>query len=91
MSRALPDDLNAIRAKPLLSIAGAARLLNWGVSKAYEAARRGELPGVVSVNGRLHVRTAVLVRWIDGDDLADTARATAEPQATPPLSPARRP
>jgi hypothetical protein len=71
MSRALPDDLDALRRKPLLSVAGAARLLDWGVSKAYEAARRGELPGVVTVNGRLHVRTAVLVRWIDGDDLTD--------------------
>jgi hypothetical protein len=67
MSRALPDDLDALRRKPLLSIAGAARLLDWGLSKTYEAARRGELPGQVTVNGRLHVRTAVLLRWLDGD------------------------
>ena len=85
MSRALPEDLDALLRKPLLSVAGAARLLDWGVSKAYEAARRGELPGVVTVNGRLHVRTAVLVRWIDGDDLTDI-----EPPAAPPLNTVRQ-
>jgi hypothetical protein len=68
--------------KPLLSVAEAARHLGWGLSKTYQAARRGDLPGVVVVNGRLHVRAAVLLRWLDGGDHESDARRAGEAPAS---------
>lgn len=49
----------------LLKIEEAATALNIGRSKAYELARRGELPGVVRVGSSLRVSRARLVEWID--------------------------
>lgn len=67
MKLSAANDAIQITRKPLLSISEAAALLGWGTSKAYLAARRGDLPGLVRVNGRLHVRTAMLLRWLDGE------------------------
>ena len=56
------------RPKPLLSLSATAELLGWSRSKAYEAARRNELPGLVTLNGRYHVKRLVLLAWLAGDD-----------------------
>ena len=65
--RLMSGDIAALCQKPFLSIAEAAQVLGWGTSEAHQVARRGELPGVVTVNGRLHGLTKVLLRWLDGD------------------------
>jgi hypothetical protein len=67
------------RRRPLLSIEAAADV--WGRSRSatYEAARRGELPGLVRINNRLYVRRAVLERWLDGaDEVAASGRDGVE-------------
>ena len=57
--------------KPLLSIAEAADLLGKSRSATYQLARRDELPGLVVLNGRYHVKRAVIVRWLEEDASAD--------------------
>lgn len=57
-----------MQGKPLLSVRSAARRLGVGETTAYEWARRGDLPGLVKLGGRLYVRAAVLERFIAGDD-----------------------
>ena len=34
---------------------------------AYRAARRHELPGACTLNGRTYLRTRVTLRWLDGE------------------------
>ena len=58
------------REKPLLSIAQAARLLGRSRSATYELARRGELPGLVVLNGRYHVKRRVLLAWLGEDPVS---------------------
>lgn len=58
------------RPKPLLSIRETAELLSWKPTRTYEAARRGELPGLVTINGRYHVKRLVLLAWLAGEDQA---------------------
>jgi len=54
----------------LLPVARAADVLGISRSTAYELARTGQLPGVANLGPRYVVRTAVLYRWIDGQDAA---------------------
>ncbi len=71
------------RPKPLLSVAEAGRELGVSPTTAYEWARRGELPGLVKLGGRLYVRAAVLERFIAGDDApAPPAHALAAVRAS---------
>ena len=53
-------------AKPLLTVAEAARMMGLSCSTGYELARAGELPGHVELLGRRYVRRAVLEAWLDG-------------------------
>ena len=55
--------------KPLLSVAEAGHELGIGTRTAYEWLRRGELPGAVQHGGRWYVRRAVLLAYINGDDV----------------------
>ena len=59
------------RPKPLLTIAEAAEC--WGRSRSatYESARRGELPGLATLNGRYYVRWAVFEAWLAGVPVAN--------------------
>ncbi len=61
--------------RPLITVAEAAELLGKSRSATYVIARRHELPGCVVLNGRLHVRRAVLERWLAGQGGAE-----AEPE-----------
>ena len=54
--------------KVLLSVREAARRLGISETTAYEWARRGDVPGLVRLGGRLYVRAAVLERFIAGED-----------------------
>jgi len=53
---------------PLLSVAEAADLLHISRSRAYELARRGELPGLARLGSQYVVKTAALHRWLRGDE-----------------------
>ncbi len=64
-----------MQGKALLSVREAARRLGIGETTAYEWARRGDLPGLVKLGGRLYVRATVLERFIAGED---ALTATAE-------------
>ena len=57
-----------MQGKALLSVREAARRLGIGETTGYEWARRGDLPGLVKLGGRLYVRSAVLERFIAGED-----------------------
>jgi excisionase family DNA binding protein len=72
-----PDQLPEPAASLTLTIPQAARLLGIAVSKAYEAARSGELPA-------LRVGTRVLVSRRRLQALIDGTPATSEP--SPPMS-----
>ena len=67
--------------RPLLSIRETSALLGWKTTKTYEAARRNELPGVVRINNRYHVRRLVLLAWLAGDDAAAGGRPAAREEA----------
>ena len=54
--------------RPLISVAQAGRALGIKTTTAYEWARRGDLPGLVRLGGRMYVRAAVLERFIAGED-----------------------
>jgi len=81
------------RPKPLLTIRECATLLGVCTTTAYAFARRGELPGLVRLNGRYYVRRAVFEGWLAGvgemratpadGDLADAwqRKAPGEPAA----------
>jgi len=66
------SDGSVARPRPLLSVAEAGRALGIRTTAAYEWARRGELPGLVKLGGRLYVRAAVLDRFIAGEDMPPT-------------------
>jgi excisionase family DNA binding protein len=53
--------------KPLISVAQAAAHLGRATATVYEWARRGELPGLVTINGRYYVRRSVLEGWLSGE------------------------
>jgi hypothetical protein len=57
------------RAKPLMSVSEAGRELGIGTTTAYEWARAGAMPGLARINGRLYVRRAVLMAYINGADV----------------------
>ena len=57
------------RPKPLMSVAGAAKLIGVAPTTAYEWARRDELPGLVKIGNRLYVKRAVLLAWLAGEDI----------------------
>jgi excisionase family DNA binding protein len=50
-------------------VARAADLLGVSRSTAYELARTNQLPGVTKLGPRFVVRTAVLSRWLDGQNI----------------------
>ena len=52
---------------PLLTVAQAATLLSVSRSRAYDLARRGELPGLARLGGQYVVKTAALYRWLRGE------------------------
>ena len=54
---------------PLVPVARAADLLGVSRSTAYELARTNQLPGVIKLGPRFVVRTAVLSRWLDGQNI----------------------
>lgn len=66
------------RPKPLLSVNAAADL--WGRSRSatYQSARRGELPGLVRLNGRYYVRRAMFEAWLAGVGEAPSSLASDE-------------
>jgi excisionase family DNA binding protein len=51
---------------PVVPVAQAAQILHISRATAYELARTGRLPGVAKLGSRFVVRTAVLARWLDG-------------------------
>jgi hypothetical protein len=57
------------RLKPLMSVSEAGRELGISPTTAYEWARRDELPGLVKHGGRLYVRRAVLLAYLQGADV----------------------
>lgn len=62
---------------PLISVTQAANILGRAPATAYEWARRGELPGLVTIHGRYYVRRAVLEAWLVGSStLADSNGGT---------------
>ncbi|MEU9641334.1 helix-turn-helix domain-containing protein [Streptomyces sp. NPDC048188] len=64
-----PATLAEVRTWPaLVPLTQAARALGTGTSTAYRLHHRGELPvPVLTVAGRLRVRTADLVRYLEAD------------------------
>lgn len=72
-SRGVPDT-------PLISVAQAGRLMGISESKAYELAREGNLPGLVSLPGhRRLVRRAVLEAWLTGQPVDVTPHVAPAP------------
>jgi len=61
LAAALPPAL-----PPLISVSRAAEILGCSRSKGYDLARAGQLPGLAKLGSRFVVRTAVFVRWLDG-------------------------
>jgi excisionase family DNA binding protein len=56
-----------------MSVSEACRELGIGTTTGYEWARRGDLPGLVKHGGRLWVRRAVLLAYINGVDVLPAA------------------
>jgi predicted DNA-binding transcriptional regulator AlpA len=51
---------------PLISVSRASEILHMSRSTAYVLARSGQLPGVTKLGSRFVVRTAVFLRWLQG-------------------------
>ena len=73
------NDPTSARPRPLISIAEASRELGIATTTGYEWARRDELPGLVKHGGRLYVRRAVLLAYINGADLLPAVQGSPVP------------
>ena len=55
------------RPTPLMGVRELAEVLNWKLSRTYEATRRREIPGLVEINRRLLYRRRVVEAWLAGE------------------------
>jgi predicted DNA-binding transcriptional regulator AlpA len=62
-----------VRAPATYSVPEAARLLGISRSSAFEAARRGDLPGAIRIGHRVVVSRRVLERVLNGEPTEATA------------------
>lgn len=82
--RRKPPVSNHITEPLVLTIPEAARLLGIGRSKAFELARRGELPGVIRFGRCVRVSKPVLLRWLGAEPAESLAPEPGRPPATTP-------